>query len=197
MEDTQKLLDLAYEIEGLLCLKKERAGDVPSEVNELLRSKIGELYGLYGSAEVPEAEEELMEQVPEIEQSGSQVEVQEEPKAEDAEIELEEEVPEIKSEESELAPELPEPPESTEEPAAEASPKKMDLLGQLSLNDKFRFRRELFGNSDTAFQDALDTLELMTNSDEVEDYLYNDLCFDADNEEVKAFMELIRHNFEK
>lgn len=74
-------------------------------------------------------------------------------------------------------------------PAAAAAPAKISSV--FNLNDKFRFRRELFMNSENEFVETLAVLHAMSSIEEVEDYLYNDLAWDADNEDVKDFLSLI------
>ncbi len=64
-----------------------------------------------------------------------------------------------------------------------------------SINDRFRFRRELFSNSDAEMNDALDMVESMHSLDEAEDYFYGDLGWDKDVEEVADFMEIVRRHF--
>lgn len=64
-----------------------------------------------------------------------------------------------------------------------------------TLNDKFRFRRELFGNSDTEFTDTLNLVSAMSSLAEAQDYFYGDLEWNPENEEVKAFMDIISAHF--
>lgn len=64
-----------------------------------------------------------------------------------------------------------------------------------NLNDKFRFRRELFGNSDAQYVECLDTLSAMTSVDEAREYLFDDLHWDSENEDVKAFLELLTNYY--
>lgn len=64
-----------------------------------------------------------------------------------------------------------------------------------NLNDKFRFRRELFGNSDAQYVECLDILSAMSSLDEAREYLLDDLKWDADNEDVKAFLELLANYY--
>ncbi|MDE6086310.1 MAG: hypothetical protein K2G40_07935 [Muribaculaceae bacterium] len=66
-----------------------------------------------------------------------------------------------------------------------------------NLNDKFRFRRELFGNSDAQYVECLDLLSAMTSIDEAQEYLYDDLQWDPDNEDVKAFIELLSNYYRR
>lgn len=61
-----------------------------------------------------------------------------------------------------------------------------------NLNDKFRFRRELFGNSEIAYVECLDMLSAMYSLDEATEYLYEDLNWDPANEDVKAFVDLLK-----
>lgn len=66
-----------------------------------------------------------------------------------------------------------------------------------NLNDKFRFRRELFGNSDAQYVECLDLLSAMTSIEEAKEYLYDDLQWDAENEDVKAFIELLNNYYRR
>lgn len=70
-----------------------------------------------------------------------------------------------------------------------------DLKQAFTLNDRYRFRRELFGNSDTEFIDMINLVSAMASLSEAEDYFYGDLEWDLENEEVKDFMNIIAHYF--
>ena len=70
-----------------------------------------------------------------------------------------------------------------------------DRFAEFTLNDKFRFRRELFGNSDIDMNEALDVVNAMSSRDEVEDYFYNDMCWDPANDDVKDFMRIVTAKF--
>ncbi|MDE5705518.1 hypothetical protein [Muribaculum sp.] len=70
-----------------------------------------------------------------------------------------------------------------------------NLRKAFSLNDRFRFRRELFGNSDIEMSDTLNLVEAMSSYSEAVDYFMTDLQWDADNQEVKDFMEIIEKHF--
>lgn len=67
-----------------------------------------------------------------------------------------------------------------------------DLKSAFSLNDTFRFRRELFGNSAAEMTDALHMVEAMHSFDEAEDYFYGDLGWDRESDDVKEFMAIIK-----
>ena len=73
--------------------------------------------------------------------------------------------------------------------------KSKDLRNAFSINDKFRFRRELFGNNATEMNDAINLVDAMKSYAEAEDYFYNDLGWDPEAEEVSEFMTIIRNHF--
>lgn len=144
----------------------------------------------------PELEEEIeAEPEPEVE---AESEIEEEPEPEPEE-ELEPEiVPEIEAEPD------PEFIKNVDETAPEAiitldeafiRNKAKDLKSAFSLNDTFRFRRELFGNSAADMNDAIDLVNAMNSYEEAEDYFINDLGWDAESDEVGEFMEIIRNHF--
>ena len=64
-----------------------------------------------------------------------------------------------------------------------------------TLNDRFRFRRELFGNSEGEMAETVNLLSAMASMSEVEDYLFNDLEWDADNQEVQDFLAIVARKF--
>ncbi len=70
-----------------------------------------------------------------------------------------------------------------------------DLRRAFTLNDRFRFRRELFGNNDNELADALNLVSAMNSLSEAEEYFYDDLGWDASNEEVKEFLSIISRHF--
>ena len=80
------------------------------------------------------------------------------------------------------------------EPAEQHAPRR-PVSSVFNLNDKFRFRRELFGNSDAQYVECLDILSAMKSLDEAKEYLYEDLKWDAENEDVKAFVELLSNYY--
>ena len=150
----------------------------------------------------PEPEEELE---PEIE---AEPEIEEEPEPEPEEelkAETEPEIePDVEAEpEIEVEPE-PEIIKNVDETAPDAiitldeafiRNKAKDLKSAFSLNDTFRFRRELFGNSAADMNDAIDLVNAMNSYEEAEDYFINDLGWDAESDEVGEFMEIIRNHF--
>lgn len=71
-----------------------------------------------------------------------------------------------------------------------------DLKKAFSLNDRFRFRRELFGNSDTMMTDTLNLVEAMPSYSEALDYFYTDLEWDRTMPEVIEFLKIIEQHFQ-
>lgn len=60
------------------------------------------------------------------------------------------------------------------------------------LNDRFKFRRVIFGGSDADFNAAMDFLATLETYEEAEDYFYNDLGLDPAGEDVIEFMDVIK-----
>lgn len=171
--DYKKLLDITLELEGLLMVRLHR-DDAPAETDDLISAKIAAL-----ESSSTDADDAAIAASVELEET------------DDAEPETLPEKPEMpersdksdksdKSDNSDSAPAQPAPPVSIN-----------DLATAFTLNDKFRFRRELFRNSDTELTETLDVLQAMDSIEEAEDYLYNDLAWDSENPEVKAFIALI------
>lgn len=70
-----------------------------------------------------------------------------------------------------------------------------DMHKALSLNDRFRFKRELFAGSEVELNQALDLVNAMQSFDEAQEYFIDDLGWDQDNEDVAEFMGLVRRHF--
>lgn len=70
-----------------------------------------------------------------------------------------------------------------------------DLTRAFTLNDKFRFTRELFDGDKTRCADALNMLMAMRSLDEARDYLAADLAIDPDSEAGADFITIITNHF--
>lgn len=70
-----------------------------------------------------------------------------------------------------------------------------DIRRNLTLNDKFMFKRELFNDSIEEFNDTLDLISAMSSYDEALEYLCDDLAWDPDNATVKEFLNLAANYF--
>ena len=64
-----------------------------------------------------------------------------------------------------------------------------------TLNDKFRFRRELFNNSQQELDDTLAVLDDMASLDDAREYLTDDLCLDPSDPAVKDFFGIVAKHF--
>ena len=64
-----------------------------------------------------------------------------------------------------------------------------------SINEKFRFRKELFDNSDADFNNTLALVASMESFEEAEDYFINEEGFDPSNPVVTEFMNVIKRYF--
>ncbi|MBD5229237.1 MAG: hypothetical protein HDS69_04270 [Bacteroidales bacterium] len=70
-----------------------------------------------------------------------------------------------------------------------------DIRKVFTLNDIFRFRRQLFGNSQERYTKALTDISRMKSTYEAENYIYNTLGLDKENIDVKDFMKIISAYF--
>lgn len=70
-----------------------------------------------------------------------------------------------------------------------------DISKAFTLNDRFRFRRELFRNSDEEFKETVDVIGSMSSMEEAEEYFFNDLCWDETSPVVKEFMAIVGKHF--
>lgn len=170
----EQMLALCYELEGLLALSLERKETTPDMVVGMITEKAKRLSAM---ASMSPVESVFADSDAEKEAAAVQYE-----QAEDACMTCQPE------------------PVAKPAPMPVAEPKRTEVKEQafaFTLNDKFRFRRELFGGSDADFADALQVAEAMTSREEVEDYFFNDLCWNPANEDVVAFMDIITARFAK
>lgn len=192
--DPKKLLDTCLEIEGLLALVIVRNGHCSSETYELLKSKAAHLKEEVFSMQ-PVAAEPVEQPVEEIITVGEIVHPDEyqpqEIVTESQESEVE--VADVEMSAADVASES----EPAEAPAVKPAPKTTNesLMAMFSINDKFLYCRELFGSSREEMNEALDVISNMNSTEEIEDYLFNDLCLDSKNETVKAFLNTMSSRF--
>lgn len=196
--DYSTLLDKCLEIEGLISLLVQRGDRVPVRLYSLLNDKTESLLNGVKSLNASEdidADDEIAEStIYEEKQLADEPEILPPALPEDAEESIagpdseyesddDDEVAGIHAEESSSD------EQSAETEVAETNPKPVKF--KFSINDKFRFRRELFNFSDEEMDDALSIAGQMSSVDEIEDYFYNDLCWDPENEDVVDFMKII------
>ncbi len=199
------LLRTAYEIEGLLALQSQRPGNTVADVDRLIAEKVAILaqaFPLVTDAEpLKEAQKEPENEVENEAENKIENKAENEAIAasalEEEKMMAEEPVPAPAKPEAE--PEMPvvndtiDTPLSLEEKLARERAR--DIFRAFTLNDKFRFRRELFRNSQEEFDDTLNVISQMSTIAEAEEYIYDDLCWDPANEDVKAFMDVVTKHF--
>lgn len=213
---SEKLIDKCLEIEGLLSLISQRGEKIENgtsgfkEIHSLLLNKtetlLDEIRQLgvapstdnektgsveYEEAQMADKNTELPPPLPEEEESSVKVIPPPIPLQHEEEISIETEPdPDstiINNEETEEI-DIPETDEENVDNAtAPTKPRKI----QFSVNDKFRFRRELFNFSDEEMAEAIEIACQMNTVEEIEDYFYNDLCFDPENEDVIDFIKIL------
>lgn len=100
-----------------------------------------------------------------------------------------------------VAPEVTIAPADTPKPPVEqqttAPLRRIPIRNYFTINDKYLFRREVFDGDEQAFEDTLDLFEAMHSFAEAEEYFYDDLMLDRENEDVKAFMSIVQNYFKR
>ncbi len=194
MAPLKELLDLTYELEALLSLALMREG-VPPRLYELIAAKAAAINAAAGGEGTVVAETESPEDF--VADSYS-IEDSHEASAPALAEEIAESGAEEKIDRAGIAVERTErtiKAEKREYEAPEASKAGEALRKRFSLNDKFRFRREIFGGRDADFSQALDAIAASDNLSDAEDYLYSQLHLDPDDENVKSLVEIISGYF--
>jgi hypothetical protein len=220
-----RLLDVIYEIEGLaeLAFKRDPA---PSGIVNLLKEKSATLQEIVNTLNPNEKEEiqsTLAAQLDKEEDEATTIDSDDEATSidsddedviysyddEDADSDIQVEILTEEDEETSVVVPPVNPKvnvdvtvddvevEELEAPEEPTSGKRYEIRKLFSINDKFRFRRELFSNNISDFNVSLDLVTVMRRYDEAEDYFYNDLQWDRDNEDVIEFMNKIQEYFNR
>lgn len=79
-------------------------------------------------------------------------------------------------------------PVSEEKPVKVAKP-------AFCLNDRFRFRRSIFGGSDADFNAAMDHIATLDNYEEAEEIFYGEMELNPEDPDVLDFMNIIKEYF--
>lgn len=74
--------------------------------------------------------------------------------------------------------------------------KRPDLWKSLTINDRFRFRRELFAGDDAAMSEAINRISEMDTLSEADDYL-SSMPWESDSEAVSEFMTILSNHFSR
>ncbi len=78
-----------------------------------------------------------------------------------------------------------------------SSPPVSDLRKALGINDRFFYKRELFGNNADLMNQTLDQLNQMDSINDARNFLLTNFNWDTENEAMISFMELIERRFLK
>jgi hypothetical protein len=91
-----------------------------------------------------------------------------------------------------------------EEPVYEAPAQPEPMVGETQrkapafcLNDRFRFRRNVFGGDVSLFDKVCERVSRMKDYEEAEQYFFGELGLDASDSDVEDFMTIIREYFGK
>ncbi len=209
-DNIDSLIYLSLEIEGLLTLIERREDNTPKVVLAMLRDKASKL-----KSGIESLDPDFKKASPAVDEADNRIAVSAEfemrsdadishdlavstpapaPAPAHAPVVVEPaQAPVVESPAPVAAPVEPEVKTPVEASVADAPASKTlgDMHKAFTLNDKFRFRRELFHNSDEEFSEALTVISTMNSTDEVADYLYNDLCLDPSSDDVKEFLGVI------
>lgn len=180
MTDLKQLINLNVELEGLLKVLHERNS---VEAKSLLADKFRRYSALItefldNDDDVTEAFKEFAPASEELYKEAEYVEVKEQ-----------------EAQETELVGEGSAAVAAIERGADEMRHAPRCLAASFTLNDKYRFIREVFGGNESDFADTLAVLDDMDSFKEAEDYIVSDLMLDSSNPDVADFLDIIASNF--
>lgn len=198
-----RLLNLNYEMEGLIELALRRDSDTPAEIYSLIAEKAYMMANTAADA----IEKSTNADTPRNDEDGLKAIIDErsrrEPENDDAARELmaDKDMMYLPSEEESSLddvfdnsePEHEVQPETQENPQPEGDRKPLKTF--FSINDNYLYRRELFGNNASDYRASMNLIENMKSYAEAEDYFFSDLQWDAENPVVAAFMESLKKYF--
>ena len=190
MTDIEQILRMSLEIEGLLKVLRDRDS---IEARDMLREKVNRYTSAitdYLNASPAEAHEVALAgeaQGEDLLREANAIEVKDQ-EAQETEVE-----PEADAAEEAVRKELEKDNTAHVEPIAAGEPN-AKLLKAFTLNDRFRFRRELFGGDDADFTETLKLLADMDSYADACDYLYNDMMWDSSDPNVADFMAIVAAN---
>lgn len=197
MNNLEKLIRLNVELEGILRVLQARQSD---EALTAAREKFAEFSTLFGSLTDEEYVAEVAN-VAEVAEVAEVADVAEVAEVADVADESDESCKTYKSYTPDDAADAPAIDECivvedhTNTQAAAYADGYRDIRRNLTLNDKFMFKRELFNDSTEEFNDTLDLISAMSSYDEALEYLCDDLAWDPEAPAVKEFLNLAANYF--
>ena len=182
--------------------------------NSLIQDIKNDLNSIKKQVEVTLAKLEVLEALIKLEVRSEELGVKEEPKPEPiaepepvVEEESEQEIVEIeqvieleiddKVEEEEITPHssLLTPNSEKSTPISEAPAELRNLMSVIGLNDRFRFRHDLFSDSNDLFKETIEILNAIENFDKAVDYLQEKFNWDEEDATVVYFYDIIKPKF--
>lgn len=199
-----RLLNLNYEMEGLIELARRRASDTPAEIYSLIAEKA---YMLANTAADAIENADNTPAPRRNDEDGLKAIIEKrsrrEPENDDAARELmaDKDMMYLPSEEesslddvfenSQAEPEA--QPETKDNPQPDGVRKPLKTF--FSINDNYLYRRELFGNNASDYRASMNLIENMKSYAETEDYFFSDLQWNPESPVVTAFMESLKKYF--
>lgn len=217
-EDLLNMLDIAYELEGVLHLALTRVDDMPEALPRIIRGKVQELFEWLPEEDYALGEKPAQEGLEDYEAESKDTQDLTANHAEDdTHLDCRHDNPKeyniidndhadynsigddhtdyngIDEDYDALEEEKMQAPEDIidndrHHTDATVSDKNPPAF---SLNDRFLFTRELFNGSRKKFDEALDRLAIFDSMEEAEAYFYDDCAFDPSEETVIDFMHIV------
>lgn len=191
MTDIEQILRMSLEIEGLLKVLRDRDS---IEARDMLREKVNRYTSAitdYLNASPAEAHEVALAveaKGEDLLREANAIEVKDQ-EAQETEVE-----PEADAAEEAVRKELEKDNTAHVEPIAAGEPN-AKLLKAFTLNDRFRFRRELFGGDEARMNKAINDLNDLHSYEDSVTYLNNELKWNIEDEAVADFIKLLEKRF--
>lgn len=192
----EAILERAIELEGLIRIVKD--GKPSAETYTLILKKSKEI----GNWAEPQAQTTAIHDVQTIHRNPTLNENAAIPESaikleKEDDLRMEEaEAAEVEAEDDDIMLSFDDESDKSQESVFTATPREKtgtrNLKSAFSLNDRFLYSRELFDGDMKMFDSTLKQLEGIEDFNVVEDYFFNELDWDKDNQQVKSFIERLK-----
>lgn len=190
-ENLQELLDKIYEFEGLIILSLQRE-DRKKDLLSLITRKGSEISVLTNNLKrfIPSEEENLFLAFEEKDNSDKKDNI-----VNDEDFRLEYQIDDDELENRIVIDKALTP--IVEQKDSLVQKDGFQSRGKLvfSINNKFRFKKELFNDSDLEFNNTLALVASMESYEEAEDYFISEKDWNLSNPNVSSFLEILKHYF--
>ncbi|MBP5498006.1 MAG: hypothetical protein J6X81_01365 [Muribaculaceae bacterium] len=223
MMNTDELLKKVYDLEGMLHVTRRLGDATPEIVTDSIRDLISQLQRYVDLDDERDASPTVEEVSPVVEEAHEQEKVQPEedmmPEPEAVHLPSDDYDADdsFQHEKGEAPPEIfsfqyhePEKAVQAQQPVSPQRPQEQPsitppqppvaapaLISYFTINDRFRFQRELFGGNNQKFTEALLQIQDMSSVHEAEEFLYDELRMDSENELTNEFVNIIARYFKK